>query len=123
MKYKIILGILVLSMCVSLGVNAYLYTLLMGRQAQVNNILSRTIATWVREMRIAGYLLQNATTNIEVDNVLALFRTAYRTAETLDLYDDHTVYSYMALVAGDIYDNLFPYCVGPPKASNTSTKT
>jgi len=114
LRYKILLGILVLSLIVSLGVNAYVYTLLMDRQAQINNLLSRTIATWVREMNVAGYLLQNATTNIAVDGVYSLFETARKTADTTYVYDGQIIYLYMALAAGDIADNLFPYCVGTP---------
>jgi hypothetical protein len=65
-------------------------------------------------MNIAGYLLQNATTNIAVVGVNSLFRTARETAETAWVYDSQTVYLYMALAAGDVADNLFPYCVGAP---------
>jgi len=114
LRYKVILGILVLGLVVSLVVNAYFYTLLVGCQAQINNLLSRTIATWAREMSVAGYLLQNATTNIAVAGVDELFRTARQTIETVWLYDDQTVYLYMALTAGDIDENLAPYCVGAP---------
>lgn len=81
---------------------------------QINNFLSRTIATWTKEMNIAGYLLQNATTNIAVAGVNELFRIAETTAETAWIYDSQTVYLYMALAAGDIAENLFPYCVGTP---------
>ena len=91
MRYKILLGILVLSLVVSLGVNAYFYTLLVDRQAQTNNLLSRTIATWAREMNVAGYLLQNATTNIAAVGVDSLFRTARETASTAWIYDSQTV--------------------------------
>lgn len=114
LRYKIPLPILVLSLVVSLGVNAYFYTLLVGRQAQTNNLLSQTIATWVREMNVAGYLLQSATTNIALAGVLPLFRTAQDTANTLWLCDRQTVYLYMALTAGDVGEDLFPYCVGTP---------
>lgn len=114
LRYKILSGILVLSLAVSLGVNAYFYILLVGRQAQINNLLSRTIAMWAKEMNIAGYLLQNATTNIAVAGVDSLFRTARETASTAWIYDSQTVYLYMALAAGDVEDNLFPYCIGAP---------
>ncbi len=114
MRYKVLLGILVLSLVVSLGVNGYFYTLLVDRQAQINNFLSRTIITWAREMTIAGYLLQNATTNIAVAGVNSLFRTARETAETAWVYDRDKLFGHMALAAGGIEDNLHTYCVGAP---------
>lgn len=114
LRYKILLGILVLSLVVSLGVNVYFYTLLVDRQAQTNNLMSRTIATWAKEMNVAGYLLQSATTNIALSGVDSLFRTARDTASTLWVYDGQTVYHYMALTAGGVADNLSPYCVGAP---------
>jgi len=114
LRYKILLGILVLSLVASLAVSAYFYTLLVDSQTQTNNLMSRTIATWAREMNVAGYLLQSASTNIAVVGVDSLFRTARKTADTLWLYDGQTVYLYMAAAAGDIEENLFPYCVGAP---------
>ena len=114
LRYKVLLGILILSLIVSLGVNGYFYLLLDDRQAQINNFLSRTIATWAREMNIAGYLLQNSTTNIAVASVCSLFETARMTAETAWVCDSQTVYLCMALAAGDVADNLSPYCVGAP---------
>jgi hypothetical protein len=114
LRYKILLGILVLSLVVSLGVNAYFYTLLVDRQAQTNNLMSRTIATWAKEMNVAGYLLQSVTTNIALSGVDSLFRTARDTASSALSYDSQTVYHYMALTAGDVEENLFPYCVGAP---------
>jgi len=80
----------------------------------MNNFLSQTIATWAREMYIAGYLLQNAATNIEVAGVDSLFESAQMTAETAWVYDSQTVYLHMALTAGDVEENLFAYCVGSP---------
>jgi hypothetical protein len=114
LRYKVLLAILVLSLVVSIGVNGYFYILLVGRQAWINNFLSRTIATWAREMDIAGYLLQNATTNVAVAGVNCLFRTARETADTAWVYDSQTVYLYMALAAGDIEESLYTYCVGAP---------
>jgi len=112
LKYKILLGILVLSLVVSLGVNAYFYTLLVDRQAQTNNLLSQTIVDWVREMDVAGYLLHSATTNVALAEADSLFTSTQWTANTLWVSDGQTVYLYMALAAGDVAENLFPYCVG-----------
>ncbi len=114
MKYKVLLGILVLALVVSLVVNGYFYTLIADLQAQTNNLLSGTIARWVREMSVAGYLLQNATTNIAVAGIDSIFETAGATASTASGHDNQTVYLHMALAAEVIADNLFPYCVGTP---------
>ena len=112
MRYKILLGILVLSLVVSLGANAYFYKLLVDSQAQTNNLLSQTIADWVRGMDVAGYLLRNATTNVALAGADSVFSSMQWTAEALWTSDGQTVYLYMALAAGDVAENLFPYCVG-----------
>jgi len=112
LRYKILLGILVLSLVVSLGANAYFYKLLVDSQAQTNNLLSQTIADWVRGMDVAGYLLRNATTNVALAGADSVFSSMQWTAEALWTSDGQTVYLYMALAAGDVAENLFPYCVG-----------
>jgi len=112
LRYKILLGILVLSLVVSLGANAYFYKLLVDSQAQTNNLLSQTIVDWVRGMDVAGYLLRNATTNVALAEADSVFTSMQWTAEALWVSDGQTVYLYMALAAGDVAENLFPYCVG-----------
>jgi hypothetical protein len=114
LRYKIPLGILVLSLVVSVTVNAYFYTLAMDRQAQTNKLLGQTISTWAREMNVAGYYTNNATTSAALVEIDSLFMIAKETANTLLVSDHQTVYSYMALTAEDVAENLFPYSVGPP---------
>ncbi|GEM_PF-3325733 len=114
MRYKLLSGILVLSLAASLGVNAYFYKLLVDRQAQTNNLLSQTIADWVREMDVAGYLLRNATTNVALAVVDSVFMNAQWTGNTIYASDSQTVYLYMALAPADVAENLGPYCVGAP---------
>lgn len=112
MRYKILLGILVLSLIASLGVSGYFYKLFVDRQAQTNNLLSQTIADWVREMDVAGYLLHNATTNVGLSEADSVFMDAQYAANTLYVSDSQTVYLYMALAPADVAENLSPYCVG-----------
>jgi hypothetical protein len=63
-------------------------------------------------MDVAGYLLRNATTNVALAEADSLFTSAQWTANTLWVSDGQTVYLYMALAAGDVAENLFPYCAG-----------
>jgi hypothetical protein len=86
--------------------------LLVDREAQTNNLLSQTIADWVREMDVAGYLLRNATTNVALAEVDSVFMAAQLTGDTMYVSDSQTVYLYMALAPADVAENLFPYCVG-----------
>ncbi len=112
MKYKILLGVMFLSLVVSLGVNAYFYRSLVDSQAKTNNLLSQTIADWVRGMDVGGYLLRNATTNAAMAEVDSVFMSMQLTGEALVVNDYQTVYLYMALAAGDLQEDLFPYSVG-----------
>jgi hypothetical protein len=65
-------------------------------------------------MNVAGYLLQNATTNIEVAGIDSLFDIAENTASIAYIYDSQMVYLQMGLTAEELSENLFPYCVGTP---------
>jgi hypothetical protein len=112
LKYKILSGVVVLSLVVSLGANAYFYKSLVDSQAQTNNLLSQTIADWVRGMDVGGYLLRNATTNAVMAEANSVFMSMQLTGEALVDNDYQTVYLYMALAAGDLQENLFPYSVG-----------
>jgi hypothetical protein len=114
LRYKLLSGILVLSLVASLGVNAYFYKLLVDRQAQTNNLLSQTIADWVREMDVGGYLLRNATTNVALAEVDSVFRDAQYAGNTIYASDSQTVYLYMALAPAEVAENLGPYCAGAP---------
>ena len=114
MRYRLLLGIMVLSLVFSLGVNAYFYKLLVDRQAQTSDLLSQTIADWVREMDVAGYLLRNATTNVALTEVYSVFMDAQYTGNTIFGSDSQTVYLYMALAPADAAENLISYCVGTP---------
>ena len=105
MRCKLLLGVLVLSLVVSSAVNAYFYKLLVDRQAQTNNLLSQTIADWVREMDVAGYLLRNATTNVALAVADSVFMDAQYAGNTIYASDSQTVYLYMALAPADVAEN------------------
>jgi hypothetical protein len=114
LRHRVLLGILILGLVISLGVNACFYKLLVDREAQTNDLLSQTIADWAREMDVAGYLLRNATTNAALTEVYSVFMDAQYTGNTIYASDSQTVYLYMALAPADAAENLVPYCVGAP---------
>jgi len=123
LKYKVLLGILLIGLVVSLGAAGYFYALMNDRQAQINNLLSRTILTYAREISFAGYLLRNATTNIAVADASSLLMTSRQTADTAWLYNSQTAYLYMAEAAGLVEENLAPYCEGAPTSLNFVNQT
>ncbi len=74
--YRIIVGILFLSLLISSGVSGYLYVAAENHRAQTNDSLTGTIWSWGLAMFGAGSRLQNASTSVAVSQAFFLFETA-----------------------------------------------
>lgn len=72
-KQKILAGVLVLGLIISLGFNVYYYLAMANKQAMVNNMRGKIIVAWAREMSTAAYYLKDVTTNIDTHRVFWLF--------------------------------------------------
>ena len=110
-KVKILAGVLVLGLIISLGFNVYYYLAMADKQAMVNNMRGKIIVAWAREMSTAAYYLKDVTTNIDMHGVLWIFRL------TPDIYGvdwDLKLYWRMEMAAGDVPELLGSYAVGAP---------
>ena len=113
MRYKIITGFLVFALVILLGFNLYYYSVMVNKQATMNNMLGQIIVAWARQMNYAEYYLENVTTNIDVDGVRYLFWSASDIAESAWI-SDGTLYLEMAITAHFVYNELGPYSEGSP---------
>jgi len=111
MRYKIITVFLVFALVISLGLNLYYYSVMVNKQATINNMLGQIVVAWARQMNYAEYYLENVTTNIDVDRVRYLFWSAHDIAESAWI-SDGTLYLDMAITAILIYEELRPYSEG-----------
>jgi hypothetical protein len=112
-RNKIIVGILVLSLAISLGFNLYLYSVMVNKQATINNMGGQIIYAWVGQMNLAAHYLENATTNIDVEWVRWLFLTASDVARSARI-SDGTLYSEMEITAAKVCAGLRTYGEGSP---------
>ena len=113
MRNKIIVGVLVLSLAISLGFNLYLYSVMVNKQATINNMGGQIIYAWVGQMNLAAHYLENATTNIDVEWVRWLFLTASDVARSARI-SDGTLYSEMEITAAKVCEGLRTYGEGSP---------
>ena len=113
MRNKIIVGVLVLSLAISLGFNLYYYSVMVNKQATINNMRGQIIVAWARQMNYAEYYLENVTTNMGVHGVRSLFWSAHDIALSAWI-SDATLYLEMAITAIFVYEELGPYGEGYP---------
>ena len=115
MRYKIIVGVLVLALLISLGFNVYHYLAMVEKQKLINDIRSEIILEWANEMSIAADHLENATTNIDVDDehygVRWFLYAASRIVHSISMYqlDESELFGPMAWLPLDVAGNLAPY--------------
>jgi len=87
----------------------------MDKQAMINNMRGESIIAWARGMGSAGYLLKNATTNIDIYGIFRLFWAATDIAEAAMGHQwEPELYWRMRFASEDIEENLGPYCDGAP---------
>ncbi len=123
MRHKIIIGVLVLALAISLGFSVYSYLAMVDKQKMINNIRSEMILAWAIEMDIAGYYLKNATTNVDVAHVIekqtygvrSLLLVAFRIVEAgYQWHGESEFYEPMMYASLDVTGNLIPYGVDAP---------
>jgi len=112
-RHKIIVGVLVLALAISLGFNLYYYSVMVNKQATINNMRGQIIVAWARQMSVSAYYLENVTTNTEVHGVRSLFWSASDIAESASISDGN-LYLEMAITALSVYEKLGPYGEGYP---------
>jgi hypothetical protein len=61
LRYKIIVGVLVLAFAISLGFNLYHYLAMVEKQKLINDIRSEIILEWANGMSIAAHHLKAVT--------------------------------------------------------------
>lgn len=120
MRYKVIVGVLVLALAISLGFNVYSYLAMAEKQKMINNIRSEIILEWANEMDIAAHYLKNATTNIDVaDETYGaswFLLAAFRIIEAgYQWHDESEFYEPMIGASLDVAGNLIPYEEGTPR--------
>ena len=121
LRYKLLVGVLVLALIISLGFNYHYSQLQTQNGALLNTMRSRTVLVWANEMSIIGLLIENATTNFHMGRVFELTESAWRTGEIFSEVIDyspnssHYLYWQMVNTPKRMGDNLFPYAVGYPK--------
>jgi len=113
LRYKIIIGVFVLALAISLGFSAYYYLAMANRQAMINNMRGQVIVAWAKQMSVVGYYLQNVTTSIDVHGVNALLRAISSTGSSAWV-SDGDLYFQMAFTPDWVSDNLGPYSEGSP---------
>jgi len=113
MRYKIIISFLVLALVISLGFNLYYYSVMVNKQATINNMRGQIVVAWARQMSVATYYLENVTTNMGVHGVRSLFWSADDIAESAWI-SDGTLYLEMEITAHFVYNELGPYSEGYP---------
>jgi len=111
MRHKLILSFLVFALVISLGFNLYYYSVMVNKQATINNMRGQIIVAWARQMNYAEYYLENIATNIDIVGVRYLFWSASDIAESAWI-SDGTLYLEMAITAHLIYNELGPYSEG-----------
>jgi hypothetical protein len=112
-RNKIIVGILVLALAISLGFNLYYYSVMVNKQVTINNMRGQIIVAWARQMSYAAYYLDNVTTNIDVHGVRYLSLSAYEIAESAWI-SDGTFYLEMVHAASYVCSGLGTYTEGYP---------
>jgi predicted RNase H-related nuclease YkuK (DUF458 family) len=112
-RLKIIAGVLMLILAISLGFNVYYYLQVINRQNIINNIRSEIILEWANEMDVAAHYLKNVTTNIDVAEqygVRWFFLSAYHIMKTTyEQGDDREFYEPLAYAPLDVAGNLIAY--------------
>lgn len=120
MRLKIIAGVLMLILAISLGFNVYYYLQVINRQNIINNIRSEIILEWANEMDVAAHYLKNATTNIDVAeqygvrwfllSAFHIMKTAYEQGDNWEFYEP------IVNAPLDVAGNLIPYEEGAQAA-------
>ena len=113
MRYKIIVGVLVLALAISLGFNVHYYSGMVDKQAMINDMRGHITVAWARQMSVVSYYLQNATTNIDV----ALGRELLWSAESIvrsAWISDGDLYFQMLYTASIVSYDFSPYSEGFP---------
>jgi hypothetical protein len=113
MRLKIVAGVLMLVLAISLGFDIYFCLQVINRQGIINNIRSEIIAEWANEMDVAAHYLKNITTNIDVAEqygVRWFLLSAYHTMRIAYEQGDHAeFYEPLAGAPLDAAGNLIPY--------------
>ena len=110
---KIVVGVLVLALVISLGFNVYYYSAMVDKQATINNMRGRIVVAWAKQMSVTGYYLQDVTSNIDVAGVRELLWSAESIALSAWV-SDGDLYWQMSFTAIYVSDNFSPYSVGTP---------
>lgn len=113
MRLKIVAGVLMLVLAISLGFTVYFYLQVINRRSIINNIRSEIIVEWANEMDVAAHYLKNATTNIDVAEqygVRWFLLSAYHIMNIgYEQGDDWVFYEPLVHAPLDAAGNLIPY--------------
>jgi hypothetical protein len=124
MRTKVIIGLLVLAVLISMGLNYYYYSEMIStttsKQKTINNMLGRIIVGWAMQMGVGSYYLKNATTGVDLLEMREIFHGAYYTALAADISHGSSLYYHMALTASDLEYDLIPYATYEPRTINST---
>jgi hypothetical protein len=112
-RHKIIVGVLILALAISLGFNLHYYSVMVSKQATINNMRGKIIVAWAYQMSYAAYYLKNVTTNIGVRGVCYLLWSAREIAESAWISDGN-LYLEMIHTASSVWNGLDTYSEGYP---------
>ena len=120
MRYKILVTVLVLALTTSLAFNVYHFGIQTQNRTVINNMRSRVVLVWAREMAISGALVENATTNFDMAQAFWIMETATETGEMFSEVMSHNpnsskyLYWQMDWTPFLMGEALFHYAVGYP---------
>lgn len=113
LRYKIVVGVLILALVILLALNVYYYSVMVDRQATINDLRGQIVVAWGEEMSIAGYYLQNATTNIDISGVRSILRAASNIGSA-GWKNWGDLYWRMSFTASCVEEDLALYAEGSP---------
>lgn len=84
LKYRLLVGVLVLALVASWGLGYYYYNSLQAQNvAFLNNMRSRAVNIWAMEMSLTGSLIEDATTNLDMDTACQSTESTYRIGDMI----------------------------------------
>jgi hypothetical protein len=114
MRYKIIVGLLVLAILVSLGFNVYYHIVANSEQVAINNTLDYVVLSWARETYDASIYLAGATTNVDMFNVAPFFYAGENIAWGATQSSNEALFGSMAVASIAVYEAVMQYTNGTP---------
>lgn len=113
MRYKIIIGLLAVALVISLGFNVYFHSVMVSRQAEIGDMQGINIVTWARQMSVAAFYLDDATTNIDISGAISLLEIASDIAASAETPYENFTWQ-MSFTSIYVSEELGSYAEGYP---------